>query len=915
MKLSSYFTQQLTHKESKQMNGIKPITRCLALAFGGSLVIASTSVYAQSTPAAPAQKQERIEVTGSNIKRIDSETVSPVSVITREEIERSGKATIADVLRDIPGNQGNSFNETFTNSFSPGAAGVSLRGLGQKSTLVLINGRRMANYGFAQNLQDSYVDINSIPSSAVERIEILKDGASAVYGADAVAGVVNIIMRKDYRGASLGASSGTTSEGGMNEYRLNLTAGMGEVGADKFNVFGVLDFYHRDLLTWSERSATKDNDFRSWQGGTFGWSSNGGTLRSGNNRTALQTCPVSTDQRLNIKLASATLTGSGCYFNTAPYLTLMPKTDRLGFFGKGTFEFTPTLNGFAELGLSHNKTEQAFTPAFVRGTVITAAGGVTTLPLNLTATNPAYGAGGPELMYAFREFGGRDAVITTDAGRVLLGVKGTLGSWDYESAVGAAKSDTSQLNKNRLLAGISADNAVLSGYDFSHPNPNSPLLLPYKVDLTRKANSQLQSFDIKANSDLFAMSGGNAAIAIGLEHRREKLKDSPDPISSRIVTTTTGSGAAPILNNQVYSVVGQGDTATNANRNNTALFSELSLPIIKSLEAQIALRHDRYSDFGNATSPKVGVKWTPIPELAIRANYGKGFRAPTLPEVSPSKATFFTNIQDPTNGRVYQIAGIFNNNPNLKAELSTSKNLGLVIEPNKNVSFGITWYELNLKDKIEGNIQNAIDRNALGDPAYAANVTRDPLNNNLILYAQDVYRNVSNVKVRGGDLDFRIVLVPSGENGKWTFRGEVDYMDKYFVKADAESDEENVVDYNGSNTTNALPRTRFSAALDWDIGSWRSTVSYRYTAGTKQSIVNTPNVINPTRRSAVIGSYEQFDASVAYEGIKNVKITGSILNVFNRRPPYDPAYASGVDFTLYDLRGRTYALGATYTFK
>jgi iron complex outermembrane receptor protein len=176
------------------MNGIKPIVRCLAVAFGGSVVLASFA-YAQQTPAQPAQKQERIEVTGSNIKRVDTETVAPVQVITREEIEKSGKTTIADVLRDLPANQGNSYNETFTNSFSPGASGISLRGLGLKATLTLVNGRRMASYGFAQNLQDTYVDLNSIPTSAVERVEILKDGASAIYGADAVAGVVNIISR------------------------------------------------------------------------------------------------------------------------------------------------------------------------------------------------------------------------------------------------------------------------------------------------------------------------------------------------------------------------------------------------------------------------------------------------------------------------------------------------------------------------------------------------------------------------------------------------------------------------------------------------------------------------------------------------------------------------------------------------
>ncbi|MDQ6685080.1 MAG: TonB-dependent receptor plug domain-containing protein, partial [Pseudomonadota bacterium] len=125
---------------------------------------------------------QRVEVTGSNIKRVDAESVAPVVVITREEIQRTGQPTVADVLRNLPSNGGGSFGESFSNSFAPGAAGISLRSLGEKTTLVLINGRRVSGYGFAQNLQDSFVDINSIPSAAVERIEVLLDGASAIYG-------------------------------------------------------------------------------------------------------------------------------------------------------------------------------------------------------------------------------------------------------------------------------------------------------------------------------------------------------------------------------------------------------------------------------------------------------------------------------------------------------------------------------------------------------------------------------------------------------------------------------------------------------------------------------------------------------------------------------------------------------------
>jgi iron complex outermembrane recepter protein len=169
-----------------------------------------------------SQQVEKIEVTGSNIKRIDVETVAPVTVITRDQIERSGQITVGELLRNIPANSGGSYGESFSNSFAPGAAGISLRGLGQKATLVLINGRRTASYGFAQNLQDSFVDLNSIPTTAIERIEVLRDGASAIYGSDAIAGVVNVIFRKDYKGLEISASGGAYE--GKNDYRALLAA-------------------------------------------------------------------------------------------------------------------------------------------------------------------------------------------------------------------------------------------------------------------------------------------------------------------------------------------------------------------------------------------------------------------------------------------------------------------------------------------------------------------------------------------------------------------------------------------------------------------------------------------------------------------------------------------------------------------
>ena len=233
-------------------------------AFGHGAVgmaLSTGIAFAQQSvaPTAP-QKVEKIEVTGSNIKRVDAERPAPVQIITREDIERSGQTTVGEVLRNLPINSAASYDDNFTGSFARGSAGVSLRGLGQRATLTLINGRRMASLGFAQNLQDTFVDLNSIPLAAIERIEILKDGASAIYGSDAIAGVVNIILRKDFRGLELTTGYGSTRHSDGSEMRASLAGGMGDPVKQKFNVIGVLDYFKRDTI-WAreDRKSTRLN--------------------------------------------------------------------------------------------------------------------------------------------------------------------------------------------------------------------------------------------------------------------------------------------------------------------------------------------------------------------------------------------------------------------------------------------------------------------------------------------------------------------------------------------------------------------------------------------------------------------------------------------------------------------------------
>src|SRR5688572_9826404 len=231
----------------------KTLSRALIQALGTGVAI---SVVASAAHAQQAQRVEKIEVTGTNIKRVDTETASPVTIITREEIQRSGATTVSEVIRQLPANNAGSFSENSLNSFAAGAAAVSLRGLGAQATLILLNGRRLTPYPFANGAQVTFVDLNTIPLEVVDRIEVLKDGASAIYGSDAMAGVINVILRKDFKGIEVGANWGITSEHDAESWRATGTLGFADLAKDRWNFFANFEHREQDPLQANARAWT-----------------------------------------------------------------------------------------------------------------------------------------------------------------------------------------------------------------------------------------------------------------------------------------------------------------------------------------------------------------------------------------------------------------------------------------------------------------------------------------------------------------------------------------------------------------------------------------------------------------------------------------------------------------------------------
>lgn len=893
----------------------------VAIAVAAALV--ATGAFGQQQ----AQRVEKVEVTGTNIKRTDTETVAPIEIITREQIERSGQATVAEVLREISINSGNSYSESFTNSFAPGASGISLRGLGQKATLVLLNGRRTAGYGFAQNLQDTFVDLNSIPASAIERIEVLKDGASAIYGSDAIAGVVNVILRKDYQGAEVLLSGGHGAKNG--EYRATATLGTGSIARSGFNVLGVFEYFKRDLIMLNETPFGKTRDYRGEGGGrNFQSLTGGGTWRQltaagalTNVHRATASCPgeiITAAQAVErgLMLASNAFNLPGNTFCTQDFnsqFTAMPSTERIGAMGRGTLQLSPNLTAFAEVGFSRVSSYQKFQSPFFAGTTGLTNTAVGLRPFTYNINFAPGVAGNPfstpaRYVGVLQDMGTRDTDITSDTLRALAGIKYTIGGWDGETAVGYSRNEVEAASLNRLrIDGVSGLFGVGTGpqppvptstgttYNLNNVAGNSQADRDrMRANFSRNATSTLSLIDTKLSTELMQLPAGPLGVAVGAEYRTEKIQDVPADLARRGL------------------ILGQGITATDGSRNNFAVFAEASVPVIRTLEAQLAVRHDRYSDYGNSTVPKAGIKWTPTSEILFRANYGEGFRAPTLPEISPSVATFFTSVIDPLDGQTRQISGVFAGNPSLRPEKSKSATVGVVLEPTRDFNVSLDWYDIKWRDIVSSyGFQAIVNNNGIINGRPVGVVTRDPDTGQVVSVATN-YVNLSEVTTSGVDIDARYRMTTAF--GRFGVNVGFSYITSYKVEGSEVA---------GTNGYGSLPRVRGSVALNYDQGPWRATLTTRYIHRFVQVLLPasyyTPQ--DPRFQTGVygakVGSRTYFDLFGAYRINPRLEVSGSVINLLNTKPPYDPG-ASGTflyDFTQHDPRGRRYRVNLSYNFR
>ena len=926
--------------QAEKQDGIRILPRvsilahAVRLAAGGLSVSAALGMLGSGALAqeqgpdggAAPSKLQRVEITGSAIKRLESETALPVQVITRADIEKAGVTTAAELMARVSANVGGLTDGASINvgGDQRGFNSANLRGVGTSSTLVLLNGRRMAN--FASPGDDAGVDLNNIPAAALQRVEVLLDGASALYGTDAIGGVINFITRKDYQGVELNAYGSGTQEGGAGKRTASITAGTGDLATDGYNVFAVFDAQQTDRLSTSQRKFIPNLNVPERLGHLLSSFTSPANIRlSSAQRDHLQETgfllngkPITNRQinlsipdcnaPANLYLPSGTGGVDGCTYDYMRDTELYPKSEKQNFLSRGVLTLNADHQLYAEVALSRSRTNYVASSTRVIGyldyrKVPQLAGtGLDQLDDDVP--------GELEVRMRLKEAGNRTSELTSESQRFVVGATGTVAGWDYDVGLNHSvntvrdRDTKGYLLKDKLRAGI-ADGSI---------NPFGPssakglaLIESIQVnDEVRHARGVMDSLDFKASRGLLAMGGGDMALAVGAEVRRERTQFR---LSELLMSNNINDDSAP-----------EGGKDTSDSRNVQAIYSELLLPFSKQWQAQLSGRYDHYQQVGGALSPKIGLTYMPSKQVLMRASAGKGFRAPSMSDLHrPTVYSQTATLPDPV-----LCAAVENNyadcaqnwdtrrysNDKLKPERSRQFTAGVVLEPSQHWTFSADYWNIKRTDLIS----------EIGDDIILGNLTK---------YGDLVHRNDDNEidyielrkENRGAQKASGIDITADlhGVKTAWgRFGGHLSGTYVLDSKIQTSPGDTFVSNLNKFVTDGVVQRWRHTITLDWDDGPYSASLSNTYSSGydDQNSAINTDDgsVVKPNR----VKAYTLWDMSGAYAVSKQFKLRAGIQNLFNTSPPYsNQAYffLSGYDPSYTDPRGRRFYASANYSFK
>jgi outer membrane receptor protein involved in Fe transport len=952
--------------KNKLILNFKPtkISICLIAA------LATQFAHAQETQQASDDANiERIAVLGSNIKRAVDISTLPVTVMTADDIANTAAVTGDDLIRSIPQmgsiNFGESTGSANVNGARGDVGGVNLRGLGPGNTLVLLNGRRIVNHPgtqsakFGGRVPVTTVNSNTLPVSGLRSLEVLRDGAAAIYGSDAIAGVVNYRLDDEFLGHKVSLNYGSSLGTPLDETTFSYLGGL-EFNEGRSHFVGSLTAYKRNGMMATERPYSASHDRRNYPGlpeefvgdtqldnrsGDTPW---GEFITASLGRFHLQPDTLSGCVASPLAVTGVCVdqggTGRDTRFDRGTTRPLASDVDRVNFYGKLTHEINDDLEFFSEA--IYYKAELDQTSEQNQG------GSAHRFTVVADAFYNPFGEEVTVRNYRPVDIGPRRVNVKDTSYRILAGLKGLIGNWEWETAAfhSAAKTDESgvRVDVNAFAAAPNSTDPntaynLFSGADINNPNTigNIPILPKSLTDAFtvvqhRISETSLTSVDFKAsNSEMFSVPAGDAGLAVGVEYRHESFEDDRDPLQDGTFPFIDASGVT-----NLSSLYGSSATRdSKADRNVVSAYAELLVPLIDTgsqyAEIQLAARYEDYSDAGDALKPKVALFYQPAEWVSFRASYAGGFRAPGLQQTTDDVLPRRNSFSDPlNNNETFEIVENRSGNADLVTEDDSNISWGIVLLPTENLTFTFDSWSIKQEDLV-----SIIATSTLLDLDYISRidggsgfpgVNRDASGE--ITTVDNKYQNAAKQELEG--LDFSLIYDFDTAIGNFEFTANAAYLTKYEVSIDALSAQviaaaQDTTRYPNLDTgtptgvgdrilQNGSPEWKTRTSINWRLNQWGAGVAANYVSefidtSTSYNDAEGTTVYLPVDSFTTIDVYAsyKFDDSSALEGT-NVRI--GARNIGDEEPPLADDFWHGYAGDYHSNRGRYVYLNLSKTF-
>lgn len=906
-------------------------------------------VGAQEAPAIEPQKMQRVEVTGSSIKRTELEAAAAIQVLNRDDIEKTGQTTALGILQTTASiYAGSDSASASSGSFATGSSSASSRGLSKVATLVLVNGRRMPQYGLSDNAQEAFTNLDAIPSDAIERVEIFKDGASAIYGSDAIAGVINFVLRKDFTGFRVRTSYKESQHFADDRNRnLSFIAGWGDIDTNGFNTYITAEVYKRDGYTTGDLR----KHYPAWHRLTPGrstwdaknvYSPTGNYYTSASNYVAAPGCPAGDIDPVD-KL---------CKFDTMPFTGLTTDNKRTAVTSITSFRIGNDIDASFEVMYADATNDYILAPQALQPTSGTSVwydvyGGKMVGPFSY----PKLPVGHPKNPYNYpveyrtrlMDTGNGFNFNTTDSeqSRVMLTLNGNYAGWDWKSAIGRSESTANKAARAASLTGY-VDAIVNNKYKFGQQNDPALLNAMFPVRTT-DGKAVVKFFDATVSKEVMQLPAGPLSVAFGTDIRNNAymMKSSDNVLSGQLIG---------LFGLQVDDDVNQ-----------YALFTEARVPLTKKLVLEAAARLDKTDNQDAHVSPKLGLKYTVADNLLLRATASGGFRAPNIVESGNGlgRSSVATSVNDPkrcatanalnalvpasaaadkAQANAYRNAecsgslpSFVASNPDLKPETSRSLTAGMVWEPIKNWSAGLDYYFIERRNEIGSRSVVDILRGEDSLPAgQLVRVDSSKSDNDFIALAKkyspgtklafDVgqlglvynpYVNSGRTRVQGFDFDAKGRFNVVGQTVRLFLEGS------YVWKLQSFSVTDNAYGPNETGTYDYGSRLTAVAKAYMKQGDFDHAVIASFASSYSTNSIAQPTYCATQKVAAEymdtcgrVGSNTVWNYSLAYTGIPKVRLSAYVDNVFAREQPIN--WRGGWNNLAPQFR--RFGIAASYTY-